>query len=89
MQTHNHYCLACGRAISDPSKSIGILVIETHSQRAGSAYLHGDCCDTPFHRYMQTVTWETRVTNVTGLRALYGRIAYANGARHTVPLLMT
>jgi hypothetical protein len=87
---HQH-CLICGREITDTSKSVGIIVIQTHSQKVGSAHIHGDCCGVQsLTRYMQVVEWQCRIANVTALRQLFGRIAQANGSvSGSVPLLMT
>ena len=80
-------CYVCGREITNPTKAVAVLVIESHSGRVGSALLHGDCCCLPDPIcYRQTVEWEGTVKD---LAALHQRVATLNGSLSgSVPLLL-
>jgi hypothetical protein len=85
-----YYCFHCGREITDPKKALGVLVVESHTGRLGSARLHSDCCEPSLARYRQTVEWEATIGNLAGFKRLHARIAAANGSSWgSVPILLT
>jgi hypothetical protein len=82
------HCLLCGRSV-DTGKFYQVLVLEAHTGRLGSAYLHCHCgVEASPTRYKQVVQWETRITNLEKVIQLHRRLASANGAFGSVPLLL-
>jgi hypothetical protein len=69
------YCFHRGREITDPSKAVFVLVVESHTGRLGSARLHAECCEPSLSRYRQTVEWEATIGNLSGFKRLHRRIA--------------
>jgi hypothetical protein len=83
------HCYHCGREITEPNKSIAILVVESASGRIGTGHLHSDCCDESFSRYRQTVTWESTINNLSAFKKLHGRLAAANRSSwNSVPVVL-
>jgi hypothetical protein len=86
-----NHCYHCGREIIEPAKAIGVLVIESHTARLGSARLHSDCCEQSLTRYRQTVVWDgATLGNLGAFKRLHGRIAAMNKASWgSVPIVLT
>jgi hypothetical protein len=84
------YCFHCGREIQDDTKSLAVLIVESHTGRMGSAHLHHDCTEPSLSRYRQTIQWETTLGNLSRLKQLHRRLAAANRSSFgSVPLLLT
>ena len=86
-----NHCYHCGQVITEPKKAIGVLVIESHSGRLGSARLHAHCCNQSLSRYRQTVVWDgATLGNLGAFKRLHGRIAAMNNAAWgSVPIVLT
>jgi hypothetical protein len=85
------HCYHCGREITEPRQAIGVLIVESHTGRLGSARLHSDCCEPSLARYRQTVEWDGATLGSLGaFKRLHGRIAALNKASWgSVPILLT
>ena len=85
-----HCCYHCGREIHDTTKSLHVMIIESHSGRLGSAHLHCHCAEPSLSRYRQTIEWEGTISNLTRVKQLHRRLTAANKASYgSVPLLLT
>jgi len=83
-------CYQCGLAIQ-PDEAIGILIVESHSGRLGSARLHSHCCEPSLARYRQVIEWDgATLGNLGAFKRLHGRIAAINKASWgSVPIVLT
>jgi hypothetical protein len=86
----SHCCFHCGRAVTDTTKSLAVIVIESHSGRLGSAHLHHDCAEPSLSRYRQTIEWSGTIGNLARFKELHRGLAAANRSSYgSVPLLLT
>ena len=80
----------CGRAVFDTTKSLAVMIVESHSGRLGSAHLHHDCTEPSLSRYRQVIEWDGTIANLTRVKQLHRRLATANRSSYgSVPLLLT
>ena len=88
--TTMHHCYHCGREIHDATRSLHVMIIESHSGRLGTAHLHCDCAEPTLSRYRQTIEWAGTIGNLEKVKQLHRRLASANGVSFgSVPLLLT
>jgi hypothetical protein len=84
------HCYHCGAEIKDATKSLAVMVIESHSGRLGSARLHCHCAEPSLSRYRQTIEWSGTIGNLARVKELHRRLAAANRSSYgSVPLLLT
>ena len=83
-------CYHCGRAVTDPTKALHVMIVESHSGRLGSAHLHHDCAEPSLSRYWQVIEWDGTIGNLARVKQLHRRLAAANRSSYgSVPLLLT
>jgi hypothetical protein len=74
---HIQHCFHCVPEISEPHKSISIMVVEQASGRFGSAHLHHHCTEPSLSRYGQTIDCHGQLGNIEtlkGLQASWGSV---------------
>jgi hypothetical protein len=86
-----HCCFHCGCTIDHPTKSLAVIIIESHSGRLGSAHLHHDCAEPTLYRYRQTIEWSGgTIGKLERIKQLHRKLAAANRSSFgSVPLLLT
>ena len=85
-----HYCFHCGWEIHDTTKSLAVMVVESHSGKLGSAHLHHDCAEPSLSRYRQTIEWSGAIGNLQRVKELHRRLEAANISSYgSVPHLLT